>query len=164
METARLIVRPYRDDDFPALFAILSDPTTMQFWPAPLTKEAVEAWMAKSRKSVEETGAGRLALEMKGSGEIIGDCGITGSEVNGRVENDLGYIIHHPYWRRGFALESASACLDHGLRNLGLKRIVANMAHNHYASIRVAERLGMKKECEFINSRNRNILTYLYSR
>ena len=45
-----------------------------------------------------------------------------------------------------------------------MKRIVANMSHDHYSSIKVAEKLGMTKEKEFINKRNRNILTYLYTK
>jgi ribosomal-protein-alanine N-acetyltransferase len=81
----------------------------------------------------------------------------------GQREHDLGYIIHHPYWRQGYGLECARACLEYGIHTLGLRRIVANMAHDHIASARVAERLGMRREASFHHPRNRNILTYVYA-
>lgn len=103
-----------------------------------------------------------MVVELAASGEVVGDCGIARAEVDGKMENDLGYIIHHPYWRRGLGEECARACLEYGLRETGLRRIVANMPHDHRASIRVAEKLGMRRERLFANRRNRDILSHLY--
>ena len=83
--------------------------------------------------------------------------------IDGVLEYDLGYIIHCKYWRRGFALEAARACLAFGLKEKGLERICANMPFDHIASMRIAERIGMTREKEFINKGNRDILTYLYA-
>ncbi len=81
--------------------------------------------------------------------------------MNGKEEVDLGYIIHADHWRKGYAIEAASAILQYGME-IKIPRIVANMGHDNIASQRVAARLGMIKELEFINARNRDILTYLY--
>jgi RimJ/RimL family protein N-acetyltransferase len=113
--------------------------------------------------SFSATGMGRMLVELRDSGAPIGDCGIVEAEINGRREYDLGYIIHHPYWRQGYGVECARACLEYGIYTLGLRRIVANMAHDHIASARVAERLGMRREASFHHPRNRNILTYVYA-
>lgn len=51
---------------------------------------------------------------------LIGDCGIMISEIDGKQENDLGYIIHQPYWRNGFAVEVAEACKNYAFRNVYL--------------------------------------------
>ncbi|HJZ50488.1 MAG TPA: GNAT family N-acetyltransferase [Roseiflexaceae bacterium] len=163
IETARTIIRPYIEADIALVELIFADPITMMFWPQPFSREAVAAWVRRASASFPATGLGRMLIELRESGAPIGDCGIVEAEINGRREYDLGYIIHHPYWRQGFGVECARACLDYGIHTLGLKRIVANMPHDHIASALVAERLGMRRETTFHNPRNRNILTYLYA-
>jgi [ribosomal protein S5]-alanine N-acetyltransferase len=163
MQTPRTIIRPYAESDVESVLPIFTDPITMSFWERPLDEDAIAAWVARNARSFRETGLGRMLVELRGSGETIGDCGIVRAEVAGCEENDLGYIIHHPYWRRGLGMECARACLEYGLRNLGLRRVVANMPHDHVASARVAEKLGMRLERDFDNPRNRNIRTHLYA-
>jgi ribosomal-protein-alanine N-acetyltransferase len=169
-DTDRLILREYSPEDFVSLHAILSDPGTMKFWPAPFTEEQTKGWIERSIKSYKAslsplrlTGFGRWAVILKEDGKQIGDAGIISAEINDKTENDLGYIIHKDFWKLGYGYEAASACMKYGFEKPGIKRMVANMAFNNVASVRVAEKIGMKKETEFLNNRNRNILTFLYS-
>jgi RimJ/RimL family protein N-acetyltransferase len=163
IETPRTIIRPYTEADIGLIAPIFADPITLTFWPQPLSEEAAAAWVRRACASFSATGMGRMLVELRDGGAPIGDCGIVEAEINGRREHDLGYIIHHPYWRQGFGIECARACLEYGIHTLGLRRIVANMAHDHIASARVAERLGMRREASFHNPRNRNILTHVYA-
>lgn len=162
-ETPRLQLREYQPDDLMGLHVILSDAITMQFWPAPFTPEATRNWIERQIRSYAERGYGRWAVISKESGEQIGDAGFLFANINGRDEVDLGYIIHYPYWRQGFAIEAASACLAYARAHLPIGRVVANMPHDHLASKRVAERLGMSYAGEFVNTRNRNIRTLLFT-
>jgi len=164
IETPRLRLREYEPDDLMALHVIVSDPITMQFWPAPFTPEATAAWLDRQFKLYAERGYGRWAVIEPESGEQIGDVGLLYTSVNGRDEVDLGYIIHYPYWQQGFGAEAAGACLAYAGERLGLRRVVANMAHDNLGSKRVAEKIGMQFEREFINARNRNIRTLLYQK
>ena len=59
--------------------------------------------------------------------------------------------------------EAAAVILCVELDSIGLSRIVANIPHDHSSSAGVAKKTVMKKEFEFINKRNRDILTYLYA-
>jgi RimJ/RimL family protein N-acetyltransferase len=163
IETPRTIIRPYTQADIGLIAPIFADPITLMFWPQPLSEEAAAAWVRRAGASFSATGLGRMLVELRDGGVPIGDCGIVEAEINGRREYDLGYIIHHPYWRQGFGIECARACLEYGIHTLGLRRIVANMAHDNSASARVAERLGMRREASFHNPRNRNILTHVYA-
>jgi RimJ/RimL family protein N-acetyltransferase len=158
----RLYTRPYEVSDVDALASILGDPTTMQFWPQPFTKEQTQAWIERSIKSQAENGFARWPVFLKESNLLIGDAGYFKTEVNGQQEMDLGYIIHHPYWGNGYATEIAQALFDYGRNILHLTRVVANMAHNHAASARVAQKIGMQLQTTFINPKNRNIDTLLY--
>jgi ribosomal-protein-alanine N-acetyltransferase len=163
LETDRLKLRELSLDDLGRMYSILSDPVTMQFWPKPFDLESAERWIKRSIEAYRELGFGRYAVVLKSSGDLIGDCGFMRAEVNGVQENDLGYIIDKRFWGRRYATEAAKACLRHGLENLKMKRIVASMETKHLASKAVAEKIGLKFEREFINSRNRNLPTALLS-
>jgi len=162
IETQRLILREYSDEDFTALHKIVSDPEIMSFWPEPFTEEKTKMWMKRGLQNVYEYGTGRLAVILKDNNRLIGDAGFIFTDVNGKPENDLGWIIDKKFWGRGFGTEAAGACIDFAFNSLGFNRIVANMAFDNFASKRVAEKIGMSKESEFYNKKNRNILTYLY--
>jgi len=162
LETERLGLRYFRKSDLEALHQILSDPTTMQFWPKPYSHEQTQAWLQRHIQRLENDGFARFAVFLKGTNTLIGDCGVNKSKVNGKWENDLGYIIHHPYWKQGFALEASKACLDFAFQELKLKSVVANMADEHIASQKTALKLGFTKELEFINVQNLNKVTHLY--
>lgn len=163
LETARLRLRQHQPANHAALHAILSDPVTMQFWPAPFTPEQTQGWIERQVASYAARGYGRWAVERAADGTLIGDVGLALAQVNGRDEIDVGYIIHHPFWRQGYALEAARAALEFARAQPGITRVVANMAHDHHGSRRVAERLGMRYEGEFANARNRGIRTLLFA-
>lgn len=162
METKRLIIRRYTEEDENELYGILSDPVTMAYWPQPFSLLQVRDWIRRSIDSYEQEGYGGWAVIEKETMELLGNCGLTKLELEGRMENDLGYIIAHEKWNCGYATEAAAACKEYAFAN-GITRLSANMPFNHVASQRIAEKIGMKKEKEFINPRNRDILTFLYS-
>ena len=164
IETPRLILRQFESGDLEDLHHILSDATTMSFWPAPFTREETQKWLERCLDSYRENGPARLAVILREGNVRIGDCGLARSEIDGRPENDLGYIIHHAFWKHGYGTEAAEACMWYGFDTLQLRRICANMPVDHIASRHVAEKLGMRLEKQFENTRNRNILTCLYVR
>jgi ribosomal-protein-alanine N-acetyltransferase len=158
--TARLRLRRYAPADLAALTRLLGDPGTMRHWPQPLTANASRAWLERALTAYAVPGYGRCAVELH-DGTYIGDAGVVRGAVNGRDENDLGYIIDERFWGRGYGLEAAEACVSHA-RQHGIGRIVANMAADNVASIRVAERLGFALERRFANPRNRGKETLLF--
>lgn len=163
MKTERLYLRGYTLEDLPDLHNILSDPRTMSFWPAPFTHEDSERWIRRNMESYDK-GFGRMAVILQESGALVGDVGLQVYEMDGVLENDLGYIIHSKYWNRGFGFEAAEAVMAYGLQDLQLKRICANMPVEHTSSRKVAEKLGMVLEKQFMNARNRNLPTFLYAK
>ncbi|MBF2007802.1 GNAT family N-acetyltransferase [Chlorogloeopsis fritschii PCC 9212] len=161
-ETQHLTIHLYQNDDVDRLLAILSDPITMRYWPQPFTREGVEVWIARNLESYNQHGFGRYKVFLKETGELIGDAGILKSTLIGEPFNDLGYIIHNPFWGYGYGTEVAIALKDYAFTKLKLDSLYANMPWNHAASRRVAEKIGMKFVKQFANERNRNIQTLLY--
>jgi RimJ/RimL family protein N-acetyltransferase len=162
IETERLIIRSYDEADLPALTRILGDAATMAFWPQPFTAEEAASWLRRNSERWESSGYGRRAVILKATGALIGDAGVVRAELNGVERDDLGYILHREHWGHGYASEAARALASMAFHAHGCAALYANMAHDHSASQRVAERIGMRRVAEYPNPRNRGILTYLY--
>jgi ribosomal-protein-alanine N-acetyltransferase len=161
IETPRLLVRPFREDDLDAFAAIMGDPVTLRLWPRTFTRDEVAGWIARAVEACRAPGFGRRALELKDTGELIGDTGILRLELMGSERNDLGWILAERFQGRGLATEAAAALRDHAFAS-GLGAVWANMATDHTASRRVAEKIGMTLVATFRNARNRNMETCLY--
>lgn len=161
IETERLQLREFTTNDLDYLNRLLSDPQTMQHWPVPLEPADVEAWLERSLTSYRTYGFGRWLVVLKETQQPIGDTGLLRLEVNGRLENDLGYIIHATQWGHGFGVEAAQACVNWAAGS-GLASVVASMATDNGPSVGVAEKLGMARESTFVNARNQDKETFLF--
>ncbi len=72
--------------------------------------------------------------------------GLLAVEIDGIEEAALGYIVHRPFWRRGFAAEAAAATLDYAFGTLGKARVIAPIRPENEPSLAVARKLGMEPE------------------
>jgi RimJ/RimL family protein N-acetyltransferase len=89
----------------------------------------------------QEYGYGRWAVIAKSNEEFLGWCGLKYSpEID---EVDIGFRFFKKHWNKGYATESAKACLDYGFEKLSLKTIVGRAMEANVASIKVLEKLGM---------------------
>jgi len=146
LETPRLVLRELSLDDLDFVAAMLAHPEMMKYWPRPYLRDEAEAWIINFRERYLTDGFGYwLALD-KAGGRPIGQAGLLRQEVNGVVETGIGYIIHRPFWRQGYATEAALACRDYAFNKLGKKRIVVLVRPENTVSQRVACKLGAKPE------------------
>ena len=144
LETTRVILREFRRDDADALARVISDPETMRFYPVPYDRKGVEDWIARNLQRYAKDGHGLWAMTLKGSGELIGDCGLTVQNVDGADEVEIGYHVRRDQWGQGLATEAARACRDYGFANLPIERIISIIRPENLPSRRVAEKNGMK--------------------
>jgi ribosomal-protein-alanine N-acetyltransferase len=89
----------------------------------------------------DRLGFGMYVVTLQETGESIGTCGLIKRE--GLDDVDMGFAFLPKYRGQGFALESARAVLEHGVRDFGLKRIVAIVSPGNQRSIRVLEKIGL---------------------
>jgi RimJ/RimL family protein N-acetyltransferase len=61
---------------------------------------------------------------------------------------ELGYRLARSAWGKGYATEATIAVRDHAFTSLGMKRLIAIIDPSNLASVRVAEKLGMRFESE----------------
>lgn len=150
LETARLILRPLELDDLDAMASLLGDAEALTLWGAPLDRDGSLAWIERNRERYRTHGFGRCGVVERETGELIGDCGLIPTEVEGTPEVELGWIVRRSRWGRGIASEAAEAWRDHAFDVLGLDRIVSMVSERNPASRRVAEKLGMTVEREAV--------------
>jgi ribosomal-protein-alanine N-acetyltransferase len=146
IETARLWLRPLEFADEDALYAVFSDPVAMQWFPRVRTRDEVRAGIERNRQRFADDGTGLLALVLKNSGEVIGDCGPVLQDVDGRWELEVGYHLRRDYWNRGFATEAARACMEYAFESLGAETIISLIRPENLPSRRVAEKNGLTLE------------------
>ena len=158
METKRLTLRELTMEDFDALYEILSDPQTMQHYPAPFDKEETQRWIMRNMERYAELGFGLWAVILKETGELIGDCGITMQNIHGQRLPEIGYHIRRNLWRRGYASEAAQACMDFIFTRTSFNSVYSYMKYTNEASYGVALKNGMTFIEEYddpINTRTR---------
>lgn len=148
LETDRLVLRELAESDLDDLAAILGDPETMRFYPAPFSREESRRWIERNLRRYREHGFGLWALVLKDSGEFVGDCGLTLQDVDGVEELEVGYHVKKSLWRRGLATEAATACRDHAFEVVGVDKLIALVRAENEPSAGVARKLGMTVEKE----------------
>jgi RimJ/RimL family protein N-acetyltransferase len=146
LETTRLILRELDLDDLDALARLLGDEEALVHWGPPLDRAGAVAWIERNRARYAADGFGRCAVVLRETGELVGDCGLHRTTVEGAGEVELGWIVSRVCWGRGIATEAAAAWRDHAFGQLGLPRIVSMVAEHNAASRSVADKLGMQVE------------------
>jgi RimJ/RimL family protein N-acetyltransferase len=149
LETARLILREYTLDDFDGLYAILSDPETMRYYPKPYDENGTLRWLRWSLDHYTAYGFGLWAIELKETGEFIGDCGITMQNIDGEELPEIGYHIHKKYWRQGYGKEAARGVRDWFFENTPYDTVYSYMTTANTASYSTAASMGMKRVKEY---------------
>jgi RimJ/RimL family protein N-acetyltransferase len=146
LETARLRLREFASTDVDAMEAILGDAETMQYYPAPFPRPEIEDWIRRNLARYRDCGFGVWAMSVKGSDEVIGDCGCYVREVEGNFEVEMAWHVRRELWGRGYATEAAQSCIEYAFSSLGAERIIALVRPENKSSCHVAEKIGMKCE------------------
>ena len=149
--TARLVVREFAEDDWSALHAFESDPEAVRYQSyEPRTAEGCRELIRLSLADPAEQPRRvyDLAVLRRAEGDLIGRCGLKLAGAAQR-EGTLWYILHRAHWGRGYIPEAARALLDVGFAELGLHRVWADCDPANAASIRVLEKLGLRREAHF---------------
>jgi [ribosomal protein S5]-alanine N-acetyltransferase len=145
--TDRLVLRPLRQADAAALFAIFSDPKVMRFWSTPPWTDLSIA-LALIERDQAELPVGehlRLGIERVEDGLLIGTCSLFKFDwPNRRAE--VGYALGSAAWGRGYMHEALLALLDYAFTGLSLNRVEADVDPRNAASMQCLTRLGFQQE------------------
>lgn len=145
IETARLILGAWQEEDRAPLAAMLADPEVMWDWERIFTPSESDAAFDRYRGSFLANGFGRFSVRDKRDGSFLGYCGIM-RLVDGQPlapALDIGWRFVRTAWGNGYATEAARACLAHGFTQCGFTEVMAKTRHDNIRSQNVMKRLGM---------------------
>jgi len=146
LETDRLILRMFREDDAEAYARICADPEVMRYLGEGKALSVFEAWrqMAFLVGHWQLLGYGHFAVEEKSSGRLIGRVGFLNPA--GWPGFELGWTLAREFWAKGYASEGARRALKYAFEEMDRDHVISLIDPDNKPSIKVAERLGEKLE------------------
>jgi RimJ/RimL family protein N-acetyltransferase len=153
-ETERMVLRPYRLDDFDAFHDLHGRDDVARYLPwetrdAEASRKALERHQTAALDK-DDDGV-TLAGFDKQTGRLAGEFVLFLRSVEHRG-GEVGYVLHPDFWGRGLATEGARAMLEIGFGLMGMHRIVARIDARNTASAAVLERLGMRREALLVKN------------
>jgi len=140
LTTSRLTMRGWREDDAAAYAELTADPEVMRFMGGAI--DAGESWrqLALFAGHWVLRGYGLWAVEREGA--LIGRVGLW--QPHGWPGLEVGWLLARDAWGHGYATEAARASIEWARSELGATELISIIAPENVASVRVAERLGMR--------------------
>lgn len=143
LETERLYLREMTAADYPPLCRILQDEEVMYAYEHAFDDTEVQNWLNRQIERYRHDGFGLWAVIRKKDGEMIGQCGLTMQDCNGRQVPEIGYLFQKTYWHQGYATEAAVACKNYAFDVLKTDEVFSIIRDTNTASQNVARRNGM---------------------
>lgn len=143
--TARLVLRPWREEDLAPFAELNADPVVMAHFPSTLSRSQSDALVERIEEARRRDGFGLWAVEVPGAVPFAGFVGLSRvlfpAHFTPAVED--GWRLARDHWGRGYATEGARAALDMAFGPLRLDQVVSFTSSGNRRSRRVMERLGM---------------------
>lgn len=148
IETERLVLRDWRDEDAEPYAVLNADPRVMEFFPKQLSRAESDAQMAAIRAFISDHGYGLYAAEEKASGAFIGFIGLApvSFEAAFTPATEVGWRLARRAWGSGYATEGARAVVVDAFGRLGFSALVSFTAEWNTRSRRVMEKIGMTRD------------------
>jgi RimJ/RimL family protein N-acetyltransferase len=167
IETERLILRDYIEDDWSDVLAYQSDPRSMEYyeWYERTLEDAQKfVKMFLDQQQAQSRIKFQLGVTLKSDHRLIGSCGLRTDKPNA-TEGDIGFEIAPEHWRKGYASEAARAMVEYGFDELKLHRIWSWCIAENIGSAKVLEKLGLQlegrlREKDYFKGRWWDTLTY----
>ena len=155
IRTERLLLRPWAEHDLDVVMDLYARADVVRYllWDL-LDRAEAEAFLERRRRhAVIDAESKRIfmAMTVPPDDRAIGDLMIAVADEEHR-QGEIGWILHPDQQGHGYATEGAREMLRLGFDELGLHRISADADPRNGASLRVMERLGMRREAEFRES------------
>jgi RimJ/RimL family protein N-acetyltransferase len=150
LETKRLTLRDFLQEDFEAFYQTSLDPEYQQFYSE---KETTRDFWVEIFDQIlvgatrDERLAYQVAICLK-SGELIGTCGVRIEDTEHR-QASFGIAVEKSYWGKGLAFEASQRIIDYGFKSQPIHRLYAETNSENRRAIALLECLGMRFEGEF---------------
>lgn len=145
IETDRLILRPWKEEDLEPFAKLNADPRVMEYM-IPITREGSDERVHRWQANIQARGWGLWAVSEQGGADFIGFIGLeyVNFQAHFTPAVEVGWRLAYDHWNKGYATEGAKAALAYGFDTLDLDEIVAFTTVHNRRSRRVMEKIGMR--------------------
>ncbi|MDZ8108994.1 MAG: GNAT family protein [Nostoc sp. DedQUE12a] len=155
LETPRLVLRGFQDSDIVAFLSYRSDLQVAKYqsWDTPYSEVEALKFIQSMKQSIPGVLGEwfQVAIELKDTGEMIGDCAFCILADDGR-QAEIGFTLMRSHQGKGYATEAVTKLLEYLFTEYKLHRVRANCDRANIASAKLLERVGMRREGHFIKS------------
>ncbi|GAA0091193.1 GNAT family N-acetyltransferase [Paraclostridium bifermentans] len=161
LETERLLFRKILKEDYSEIASILQDIEIMYAWEKAFSNEEVKIWIDENIKRYANEGYSYFLAIEKMSGKTVGLTGPLIENINGETFIGIAYILKKEFWNKGYATESAEACIRYAFNELNANEVIAQIRTNNINSQNVAKRLNMKQVNKYIKIYDKKEMEHL---
>jgi RimJ/RimL family protein N-acetyltransferase len=136
LQTPRLTLRPFTPDDRAAMLALQADPQVMRYYGDALSPEQVDL-VLDAHVHCREKYYWAWAVTLRDDPTCFGQITAIPGEWNSHPWIELAWLLMPGRWRRGYATEAVRAVIEHGIRNLGWRHMMAGADTRNLPSLRV---------------------------
>ncbi len=144
--TPRLILREFTIRDLDFVATLLGDEEVMRFYPKKYDRAESQEWLDRQLRRYAVDGHGLWLVALAGDQAPVGAVGLAMQTVDGVREPEIGWLIHRPCWRRGYAAEAALAVRGFAFAQLDKHRVISMIRPENLPSQGVARKIGMAPE------------------
>ena len=148
LQTRRLRLRQWKDEDRTLFADINADPFVMQYFPRKFTRAESDKFIGNNADHIAQNGWGAWAVEIIDSEQFIGFAGFSHPAswhpCAGKI--DIGWRLSRHHWGNGYASEAARHALDVGFNSYQFKQVVSFTSACNLRSISVMKKIGMQDD------------------
>ena len=151
VETPRLRLREMVPADLDFVATMLAHPDVSRYYERRFARADAQVWLERQFARYERHGHGLWLVEERETGEAVGQVGLAMQEVERECHPEIGWLLHRPFWGRGYATEAGAASRDLAFTRWKYPYVISLIRPINVPSRRVAERLGLTagREVEF---------------
>ena len=158
LQTPRLLLREMHHGDLDFMAEMLGDGEVMRHYPQTEDRAGAAASIQRQMDRYAQWGYGPWLVLSKETGQPLGRVGLLRQTVEDVDEVEVGYMIHRPFWRQGFAFEASAACRDYVFSALDRDHVISLIRPVNLPSQAVARKMGMQPEKEIMHHELRHIV------
>ena len=143
LETERLRLRELVPADLDFVATMLAHPEVSHYYARTFDRAASLAWLDRQIARYEKDGHGLWLVVERARETPVGQVGLAMQEVEGEPRAEIGWLLHRPFWGRGYATEAALATREAAFDRWGYPEVISLIRPENVPSQRVAGRIGM---------------------
>lgn len=151
LETPRLALRDWRDEDWDEFFRVTNTPAVMRWLGGVLDEQGQEKQRERVERCAERNGFCFWLVERKEDGAVLGFCGLKRADAPGSTitdEFEIGWRLREDAWGQGYAREAAEAALAAAFALFGAQQVYALTVDDNAPSWGLMRRLGMQRRAD----------------